>query len=278
MRLVAVLAGIDHGELRPVFSGGTSLSKAYGLIQRFSEDLDFKCVLPDGDISRRARRVCRDLIMETIRAVEGWNIIGDVQSRNESRFFSCSLGYPANFDIAPALRPHIKLDFSLVTPVLAPEERPVQSFVAAARGDAPEVPAILCVVPAETAADKFSALSRHVLTRRRGTENDDPTPIRHLHDLAALEVHATGHPKFPGLLRRILFDEAGRGDVSREIAALNPRDRLAMALKTLADDTGYPKEYEHFVAAMSYAGDEEAPTFAQALQAAHRLSALIDDG
>ena len=31
MRLVAVLAGVEHSDLRPVFSGGTSLSKAYGL-------------------------------------------------------------------------------------------------------------------------------------------------------------------------------------------------------------------------------------------------------
>ena len=30
----------------PVFSGGTSLSKGWGLIKRFSEDIDFKVAMP----------------------------------------------------------------------------------------------------------------------------------------------------------------------------------------------------------------------------------------
>lgn len=38
IRLVATVAGVRQGNLTPVFSGGTSLSKEYGLIRRFSED------------------------------------------------------------------------------------------------------------------------------------------------------------------------------------------------------------------------------------------------
>lgn len=271
MRLVALLAGIDSGALRLVFSGGTSLSKGYGLIQRFSEDLDFKLVLPEGDLDRPARRRYRELVLKTIRAADGWTIEGDVTSRNASRFFGCSVAYPATFTFAQALRPHIKLDVSLLAPALPPEERPLRSFIAETRGDGPEVPAILCVVPAETAADKFSALSRHVLTRRRGAEDDDATYIRHLHDLAALEPHAADHPDFPTLLRRLLVEEATRGGVSPEIAALEPADRVAAALKALAADAAYPGEYERFVLAMSYAAEGETPAFERALEAAHRL-------
>ncbi len=35
-----ILLGLSHSELPFVFKGGTSLSKAYGLIDRFSEDID----------------------------------------------------------------------------------------------------------------------------------------------------------------------------------------------------------------------------------------------
>ena len=35
-----ILSGISQGDLPFVFKGGTSLSKAYGLIDRFSEDID----------------------------------------------------------------------------------------------------------------------------------------------------------------------------------------------------------------------------------------------
>lgn len=47
IRLVATVAGVREGDLALVFSGGTSLSKGYGLIRRFSEDLDFRVLLPE---------------------------------------------------------------------------------------------------------------------------------------------------------------------------------------------------------------------------------------
>lgn len=40
--------------IQPVFCGGTCLSKAHGLIERMSEDIDFKLVAP-ADLSRTAR-------------------------------------------------------------------------------------------------------------------------------------------------------------------------------------------------------------------------------
>ena len=42
IRLVATIINVKQDNLTLVFSGGTSLSKGYSLIRRFSEDLDFK--------------------------------------------------------------------------------------------------------------------------------------------------------------------------------------------------------------------------------------------
>ncbi len=39
---IRIIASLDHAGATPVFSGGTSLSKGWGLIKRFSEDIDFK--------------------------------------------------------------------------------------------------------------------------------------------------------------------------------------------------------------------------------------------
>lgn len=39
VRAIGAIAALDHGPARPVFSGGTSLSLAWGLIKRFSEDI-----------------------------------------------------------------------------------------------------------------------------------------------------------------------------------------------------------------------------------------------
>ena len=69
VRLLAVLQNVSDDDFLPVFSGGTSLSKGYGLIQRFSEDLDFKISFPAGqEISRKQRRNYRDKITGHIQA------------------------------------------------------------------------------------------------------------------------------------------------------------------------------------------------------------------
>lgn len=46
VRAIGILAVLDHGDVQPIFSGGTSLSIAWGLIKRFSEDIDFKVAMP----------------------------------------------------------------------------------------------------------------------------------------------------------------------------------------------------------------------------------------
>jgi predicted nucleotidyltransferase component of viral defense system len=38
VRALGVLATLEHQDIRPMFSGGTSLAKGWGLIKRFSED------------------------------------------------------------------------------------------------------------------------------------------------------------------------------------------------------------------------------------------------
>jgi hypothetical protein len=50
---IQILLGLDRDDFVPVFSGGTSLLKAHGLIKRFSEDIDFKLKLSEGFLAGR---------------------------------------------------------------------------------------------------------------------------------------------------------------------------------------------------------------------------------
>lgn len=81
IRLVATIINVRQDDLALVFSGGTSLSKGYGLIQRFSEDLDFKVLLPEAGITRPARRDYRRAIVEAISALT-WRVL-DQGTRND---------------------------------------------------------------------------------------------------------------------------------------------------------------------------------------------------
>ena len=73
-RALAVLARFDHGAAAPAFGGGTSLSKGWGLIKRFSEDIDFKVAMPAAASRSKARNERSDLSRTYPRRADGGGI------------------------------------------------------------------------------------------------------------------------------------------------------------------------------------------------------------
>jgi predicted nucleotidyltransferase component of viral defense system len=45
-QVIKIISNVVFEDYSIVFTGGTALSKAYGLIQRFSEDVDFRVIAP----------------------------------------------------------------------------------------------------------------------------------------------------------------------------------------------------------------------------------------
>ena len=276
VRAIGVLAAIDHGDAKPAFSGGTSLSKAWGLIKRFSEDIDFKVAIPPAaskSKDRTRRQEYRALIIKALQAA-GFELEGEVMKADEGRFFGANFNYPTSFAPARGLRPHLKVEMSMQAPALEPVMRPVRSLIAELQRQAPEVASFACVDVVETAADKLSALAWRVCTRHRGGEKDDPTIIRHLHDLGALEAHVAATPAFIDLVRRATAYDIGRGGGT---APAQASDRFAMMLDLLASQPFWAAEYEQFVSQVSFARAEETIDFAHALDAARRLVARVGD-
>ena len=85
VRAIGVIARLDdHGDARPVFSGGTSLSVAWRLIKRFSEDVDFKVALPAEltySQARARRRNYRDNVVLALTKSD-FTLVGEPISRN----------------------------------------------------------------------------------------------------------------------------------------------------------------------------------------------------
>lgn len=270
VQALGVIAAMNHGGAVPAFSGGTSLSKGWGLIECFSEDIDFKVAMPAA-ASRaqegRERSSFRDKILKSL-AGAGFEQLGKPLVGNSSLFFSVDLAYPAQFGAVQGFRPHIKLEMTLRPALLASIDRPISSLIAEAQNSPAEVPSLACVDPIETAADKLSALAWRVYTRKRGTQDDDPTVVRHIHDLAALEARAMGAPGFADLARRVADADSVRAgnEVPPDIAA-----RLEGMLDRLRGDALWAKEYADFVPQVSFAAPDEMITFEQGLAACERL-------
>lgn len=279
VQAIRALLELGDGDFTPVFSGGTSLLKGHGLIKRFSEDIDFKLSLSAefADLSQHQQRRRLGDYRDRLKAL--WTDLGftglQVVARSGNNFLQFEMNYPTKLGGHAALRPHILAELSAKPPALHPASRSITSFVAQFRGAEPEVPAILCVDPAETAADKLSAFAWRSIARDRSHPDDDPTIVRHLHDLSALEAVASTSADFPDLLLEALRADTMRGQGA--VQDLPPQARLMAMLDRVKHDPEYPAEYRQFVESMAFAGAADVPAFVQAVTALERLCLLLEN-
>lgn len=274
-QIISVIAGVQHPNFEVIFTGGTALSKAHKLLQRFSEDVDFR-VRVLGQLPNR--KACSDFKQVVAKSLRDYGFVVDdaqIQARDSNRFFSIELDYESYFPAASALRPHIQIEVTIKNPQLAPLYLPVSSFVSELTQQSPEVTSIGCIDPVESAIDKISAIAWRIPDRVRGSQDDDPTLVRHLHDLAILSSLAKNSPRFSALARDSISQDANRARNDLSIVELSSEDRLERMLYLLENEVSYAQEYKQFVDGVSYAADGSTPNFANAIQAVRELAHLI---
>ncbi len=262
VKVIQIISGIIPHNITPIFSGGTSLSKGYGLLKRFSEDLDFRARFKHGLAPGRAeRRAFKESIFTAIESIDGITF-DEAKVEAGSNYFKMPLFYPQQFHIPNALRPSLQLEFSYTQPRSDAVNCSIHSFVAEFTKSDPETN-ILCLTPHETASDKLSALVWRVTKRNRQDKNDDPAMIRHLHDLCKLQTEIRDDESAFIELALTAFDvdmNTGKRQLDKNLyqAALG-------ALAILHEDSEYNGEYQRFVSSMSYADDSENIEFDEAL-------------
>ena len=198
-----------------VFKGGTSLSKVFGVIERFSEDIDLSLSpvflkLPEAGTSRnqaniwmtRAEAACGGAVRDQIRpAIEseveavlgpneqGWfEFLTDPGTNSPVLLFHYPSLQPAGFDY---LKRSVKLEFGSLTDQQPVGRHPVKPWVAEVLPDA--FPDWRCEVVALEVERSFweKAAILHTEYHRPA---DRPTPdrfSRHYADTAALAKHPT---------------------------------------------------------------------------------------
>lgn len=83
-----------------VFGGGTSLSQAYQVIQRMSEDIDFRIVLPPDVLTQNQRRSFLSATKtDILNAMEqaGFPPEGEFKARNGNAYIMGNFGYASAF-------------------------------------------------------------------------------------------------------------------------------------------------------------------------------------
>lgn len=255
-----------------VFSGGTSLSKAHGLIERFSEDIDFRLILPPEfeqlSASRRKKRLS-DLKEVIERRLEhaGFQRHKPLHYSNANRSQHYFLQYPSQFRKADLpIRAYIRIEIfaaSCRRPSQHMRPRSMWHQVTGHNGGV----YVYCTDPLEIAAEKLSGLSWRMPHEARGDTEADPNLVRHIHDLAALRQLIGEADDFPVLVRQVL-------DADRERGARLPYDeRLKSLLDLLESDPGgmISKDYHRFVGEMAYTQDPICRSYEQASSEVARL-------
>jgi hypothetical protein len=162
------------------------------------------------------------------------------------------------------------LEFTVSESLLPAIELPVSSIINQVAKQTPEIDKIACVNPVENAADKLSAITWRIAERVRGSENDSPDIVRHIHDLAIMKDLALGNPNFSVLVNTALSRDKNRSELIKDLSL---SEKLSNVMNIISLDTEYVKEYDRFVNAMSYANNDTIPTFKIALQ---NVGELVD--
>jgi predicted nucleotidyltransferase component of viral defense system len=271
VQIIGIIAGTQHDDFGVIFSGGTALSKAHKLLQRFSEDVDFRVLEQKGRSTRNSRSAFRRKVVNALRD-RGVTIEDhQVKARDENRFFSIDIYYESYFPPADALRPHILIELAVKNIQLPPHYLSVSSFVSELAKHSPEVAHIGCIDPAESAADKLSAIAWRIPDRVRGGQDDDPYLVRHIHDLAILRDAALQHGDFTRLVTTSMQHDSARPRNDLSISGLTAADKFQRMMDVLESDIEYAQEYKRFVNGVSYATPEQTPNFTSAVEALRKM-------
>lgn len=261
--LRAVFA-LEFEYARLVFCGGTSLSKAHGLIERMSEDADIKVVLNEAG-ARLSRTKIRNYLGDEVRAgvTRALLALGFVEdaakamSLNERRYLHSQWSYRRAYDSALGLRPNLQLDLTTRNPALPTTCCALRSLAHRLAGRDAGTFDVETLSVAETQAEKVLSFLRRFAQHRSGQmqRNWDAALVRHIYDVHCINT------RFPDLVADSAkaFTALVAGDVA-EFGRQQPdfsKDPVGVmrdALNQLRTDSQTRNEYEQNLLPLVYGG------------------------
>src|SRR5579883_1033913 len=256
-QVIHTLSNEENENFCLVFCGGTCLAKAHKLVQRMSEDVDFKVQLKVTENFSKSRlkkelKELRSLIRSTL-IVPDLSVINDV-ARNEGRDQQITLRYPYSFPIQSTLRPDIKVEFTFADILLSTDELEVKTIIEDTLKEinlfAP--PATTCISIDETAIEKWVGLTRRIMAIERGREDDDKTLIRHVYDLNAINQSNKVNSNFIDLAKTVIISDGKQFKNQHPEYAADPSTEIKQSLALLKDKPLWKERYEEFIEAMVY--------------------------
>ena len=259
--LLAV-AALRNAEIGVTFCGGTSLSKAHRLIERMSEDVDFKLHVVDGTLSKNARRNLlgsfRDTVVAGLRELEYEIEPKHIKSRDGNSYNQILLSYKTSFGPHAAIRADVVIELNASSPRVATVPCEVKTLVSS-KLNLSRSGAVHCLNISETVAEKLVGFTRRVSQELCGKTRGefDATLVRHLYDVYQLSA--------AGILEQNLVSKLA-AEISKadaiEFASQHPeyatdaKAETTRVLEALVNDKRFQEWYARFVNTMIYGAEK----------------------
>ena len=263
-------AGQDEG-CQLVFCGGTSLSQAHQLIERMSEDADFRIVVPDGLSRGRTRKLLSTVKTAIVTLLEdtGFPLVGEMRGRNNNSYMMGEFAYQSRFSRQDAaMREHLKLEMTAFAPISPVSQLPLATIVDRVTGTVSDADAIPTISVMDTLADKVVGYLRRTSQERAGlTRGDyDDRQVRHLYDTHCVLERLSNSPDFDALQFADRISDLVSQTVARDVETYGHQHEVFAGdpYAVLRDELGHVRDddtrtrYEQFCQTMIWG---ETPSF-----------------
>jgi predicted nucleotidyltransferase component of viral defense system len=253
---------LDDPQFDFVFCGGTCFSKAYGLLDRISEDIDIKVVLKAGmklsksELREALSQLKPKIISALVRAgFEEQDITK--HARDENRYLVFDANYETHFIKVDNMRSNMKLELNFTTLALAPQDRQISLLFDELADGNPYIFQTSCVDLREGLIEKLISFPRRLAMHLHHPDRElDKTLVRHLYDVHQL---TKSHPDLLSdikALREILISKLVQD--AKEFSAQHPEfvinslGELRNAMAFAKTDLLISTMYKNFIRDMVY--------------------------
>lgn len=239
-----ILKKLSQIEYPIVFKGGTSLSKAFNVIDRFSEDIDITFTEHLGEARRKKLKykILKPIADELGLVIRNFDSVESDKNLNHYDFYYETV---TGDQVINAIPPYVKLETSLMSYAFPTEERKLGNYILEALGaDEKELFSVYDLQPFpmrvqslnRTLIDKIFALCDYYLQGKAHRN------ARHLYDIYKLTHYVEVDEAFLNLVKEVRFH---RIEMGREIAPAAPLDvNILELVQRICDEDFYKEDYE----------------------------------
>lgn len=258
-KAIAIITAVSNELYDLIFQGGTSLSKAFRILERMSEDCDFRIHFKgkqkiSKEKLRRTLRTFRHDLLNKLKENSFRIEKDDIKVRNEGQFIHIRANYDSMYPLTEGVKPYIALEFFLGSVKKNPILKPVTTLIKNILGDKVsfEEHEVLCLDIVETAAEKWVGLTRRVATSKHREYYKDPNLVRHLYDLYKINKNGYLSSDFPNLVGQILLMDRQHFKNHNDDYYKNPISEIKRATEELKNSKEWHENWDVFSDAMIY--------------------------